>query len=324
MKKQWQTITITSVLGCCVMVMAASKDLGKIMPFGDSITAGKYRLYLYQDLTNAGYSFQFIGSQTDANAVLSSATPAQNRHEGHGGYTILDLETNIDSLNDNTSGYPSSTNNGGYWFPGIPSGPNARAPAYPDFILVQAGTNDISEHETAQECINNLRRLLVRIVTDRPDARVLVASIVPRIDSIATWGPYESVGAAYGAMIPALLAESAFRGKHLTFVDMHAALSGPGDIGDDGLHPSNAGYSKMAATWMQAIVAIANPTSVTLMNSTSGRASATKRGVALRVLPLREQCGNVRVWDLQGRAISSSTRLDAGVRLCRMFADAGR
>lgn len=227
----------------------AAVDLGTIMPLGDSITAGGYRRYLYTELKNRGYAFLFVGSQTDKDALLAGASPPQVKHEGHGGYRILDIESNLEGLNEDTTGYPSSTNNGGYWLTGIAQGPNARPPASPRFILLHIGTNDIN-WTPPQGCIDHLRKLVTRLVNARPEAHLLVASLVPRSDTATN----EARNQRYNELIPTLLQEAAFRGKRITFVDMHAALT-TADIGDT-LHPTNAGYLKMAKTWAAAIEAI--------------------------------------------------------------------
>jgi hypothetical protein len=74
---------------------AACADPLRIMPLGDSITAGYddfnqtpggYRTTLYGLLDAAGYDFDFVGSlQTNPGPI------PDNDHEGHGGYTLLQI-----------------------------------------------------------------------------------------------------------------------------------------------------------------------------------------------------------------------------------------
>ncbi len=73
----------------CVVGASAAPPPIRILPLGDSITygypvPGGYRLPLYQLLTNAGYSVDFTGTQTD-NGAPGLPDPD---HEGHPGWTI--------------------------------------------------------------------------------------------------------------------------------------------------------------------------------------------------------------------------------------------
>jgi len=228
------------------------RDLGEIMPLGDSITQGGYRRFLLGDLNGRGTTFSFVGTQTTASDGIPNLDPPQTHHEGHGGYRIGDIESNLDGLNDQTTGYPRSTNHGGFWFPGIPDGPEKRPAVYPNIILLHAGTNDITLGATPEQARDRLRALITRIVTDRPKAQLIVASITPRTDD------KEGANAAYDALIPALLKEPAFAGKNISFVDMHSKLT-PKDLGD-AVHPSDVGYQKMADAWLQAILALPHTT----------------------------------------------------------------
>lgn len=65
----------------------------KIMPLGDSITLGVnggYRNGLYSRLIQAGYSFDFVGSENDQYTHV-----VDKDHEGHPGYTIGDIDQSI-------------------------------------------------------------------------------------------------------------------------------------------------------------------------------------------------------------------------------------
>ena len=216
------------------------------MPLGDSLTSGHsaevgylgggYRDPLYMHLNGVGCNFVFVGNRTSGyTATLTDA--GQTHHEGHGGYTI-------NQLSDNLFGNDGSTDNyGGYWLSGI-SG--VRAPIYPDIILLDIGTNDIFETQDAILLRNRLDDLLSTIYSYRPDVAVLVANMVPRIG-------YESASQAYNALIPDLVAGYDSQGLQCYFVDMHSALT-TADLSDI-VHPSTAGYQKMANTWFAALQA---------------------------------------------------------------------
>ena len=74
-----------------------------------------------------------------------------------------------------------------------------------------------------------------------------------RTDSAAL----EAAQVAYNQQIGEIVDRQAALGRHVSFVDMHAAC-GPEDI-HDGVHPSLAGYDKMADAWFPAITAVISP-----------------------------------------------------------------
>ncbi|HLL88417.1 MAG TPA: GDSL-type esterase/lipase family protein, partial [Tepidisphaeraceae bacterium] len=134
----------------------------KIMPLGDSITNGGsgsgYRGPLYQKLTAANYSFQFVGSRTD-NATAALTTSNNSRHEGHSGSFIKTGD---------------ATRIGIYDY--LPTWINA---AQPDIILLHIGTNDAAAYRDPATMKSDLDAVLTRIHGLRPSADVLVAQIIP-------------------------------------------------------------------------------------------------------------------------------------------------
>ena len=211
-----------------------------ILPLGDSITdgytvTGGYRTELYKRLTNAGAVFTFLGSQTDnPSAVLTAG--GQIHHEGHSGYRTDQIYNNLLG-SDGTSG-----NNGGYWLDG--GNGTGRSAITPDIILLHIGTNDKTQGETTQTMTNKLWILLNMLRTNQPQARVFVASLIPRSDSAAD----ESGQQAYNLLIPGLVASM---GTNFHFVDMHSVVS-PAQLGD-GVHPTQAGYDAMGDAWFSAL-----------------------------------------------------------------------
>ena len=214
-----------------------------IWPLGDSITdgfqvPGGYRTKLYEDLTNANISFAFVGSQTDnPSAVLSAA--GQINHEGHSGYRTDQIYNNLKG-NDGSSG-----NNGGYWING--GNGTGRSAISPDIVLLHIGTNDRTQGETPQTMYYKLVLLLHDLKTYLPDAKVFVASLIPRTDNAT----YETDQQTYNTMIPALVASI---GTNFHFVDMHSVVT-PVEVagGNSGVHPNQAGYDAMGDAWFNAI-----------------------------------------------------------------------
>ena len=221
----------------------------RYMPLGDSITYGQpvpggYRNRLFTLLSTADptHTPDFVGSAVDnPSANLSSAGEAN--HEGHPGYVINQLTSNLDGT-DNSSG-----NNGGFWLTG--GGGTGRAAINPDFILLHIGTNDISGGASAATAATRLGTLIDKIETLRPDATLIVASLIPRNDS------NEATSVSYNALIPGLVAQHQALGQKVYFTDMHSLLT-TADLSDT-VHPNQAGYDKMADGWYAALQSVPEP-----------------------------------------------------------------
>ncbi len=221
----------------------------RIMCLGDSITAGYtdnpgwvnhpfefgYRSGLYTILTNARYNFLFVGGSTEPWTGISgdptqgnTYTPpldlrnlGQDGHRGYGGTTASGLQSNIVS-------WLNSDN--------------------PDIILLKIGTNSQST--------SNLDTLVNTITTTKPNARLIIAQIMPKYTyqaGIVTYNDY-----IRNTLVPAKQA----LGKKVTLVDQYAPfLTNPADLTsiDQSLfanginHPNNDGYDKMAQVWFVGI-----------------------------------------------------------------------
>lgn len=245
------------MLTVALLVMARSDLLHaaaplRIMPLGDSITAGYtnnptwtvdfkfgYRSGLYTLLKNAGYNFQFVGGSAEPwnNAfgdptrggtytpTLDLRPLGQDGHRGYGGKDATYLQGNIVSW--------LNTDN-------------------PDIILLKIGTNNQST--TA------LNTLVNTIVNTKPNAQVIVAAIMPKFTyqvGIVNYNNYirDTLVPNYQAL-----------GKHVTYVDQYVNfLNNPSDLTSikqslfsNGInHPSNPGYDLMAETWFEGIQEIA-------------------------------------------------------------------
>lgn len=217
----------------------------QIMPLGDSITYGGvnggYRGPLYNRLSATAPGFRFVGAST----LNPGSLPAnQQQHNGYPSYGTLNISNNLDSVD--TSVYDLLKNepynpNGGYWLTGDHD--TGRSAVYPDVIMLQIGTNDRFGSLTNYQA--NLNSLVNKIVTLRPDAKLIMADITP----IANEAP---VVIAINNTINAVAAQYRDLGKHVSVVDLYTSFPSNG-LSSDGTHPSDAGYAWMADQWYDAI-----------------------------------------------------------------------
>jgi lysophospholipase L1-like esterase len=208
------------------------------MPLGDSITEGTatpggYRIGLWQRLGNDGYTVDFVGSQFNGPASLGD-----HDHEGHPGWRIDQIDANV----------------------------VGRLNTYqPQTVLLHIGTNDILQNYNLSTAPNRLSALIDRITTTAPATKVFVAQITP-----LGWSEGDAAVNTYNAAIPGIVQSKVSAGKNVHLVDMHSALTAA-DL-EDGVHPTAAGYDKMATVWHKRTAA-GNGTKVLLWTCGSGQAN---------------------------------------------------
>jgi lysophospholipase L1-like esterase len=204
----------------------------RIMPLGDSITQGccsgtssegGYRNRLHTLLSGAGYTVDFVGTETDSN---NPSLPDRD-HQGMAGYQIDAIRSVI--------------------------GLSMKAVAQPDLILVHVGTNDFTSGAGVAVVQNRLINLINDLSTLRPHARILVASPIIRTDA----APLETAQNSFALALPQIVSDQAALGRKVHYVDLHSALD-PGDL-NDGVHPNPGGYDKMADAWFAAIAGVITP-----------------------------------------------------------------
>ncbi len=224
-------------------------DFGRIMPLGDSITAGYtstggvpggYREELVRNLSAAGHSFSLVGSQTTyPSEALTSA--GQEHHEGHNGYTIAQITDGV--VNSNWLGVD------------------------PDIILLHIGANDMLTPE-ADTAPDRLDALLDNIIARRPEAQILVAKIIggSTVVNGAQAAEYDQAIAAYNLAVAEIVGVRADDGQHVSLVDMYGLLNitrQTDDLGRplfaDTSHPNQLGYDVMGNAWDGAIESVAMP-----------------------------------------------------------------
>lgn len=108
-------------------------------------------------------------------------------------------------------------------------------------MLLHAGTNDVGVTPDAPQ---QLTKLVDKILSQCPDATVLVATIMHRGDA-----DIDAKTIDYNNEVRKIV--DARQGQHVYLVDQYSAIL-PGDPVDR-IHPTPAGYDKMAEVWSTAI-----------------------------------------------------------------------
>lgn len=276
----------------------------RIMPLGDSITYGGngsdagYRASLYQKVSPLAPGFQYMGTSLLSPGSLPSG---QRGHDGRPSYNILDIHNNLDGF-DNTRhlALPTASRDplGGHWLTG--GGGTGRLPMYPDVVLLKAGANDLVQLEGVA---GRFRGLLEKIVTLRPQARVLVAKITP----VA----YDDTELEFNSMVEAVTEELRAEGKNIRTVDLHTGFPAAGLLAD-GLHPNPTGYEWMASQWGEAIVSAYSGEGGPSAGLPLGSTVTVAAGAALELAGTQSATGNIVAYgtvDLGENAVLSTAGL---------------
>jgi hypothetical protein len=192
-----------------------------IRPAGERIS---YRYKLYQLLTEAGYSFDFVGSENAGNDYFQN--PEMDDNAGFPGIDKAQLAYLLET------GYNQRD--------GVYESPGAYLLSYPaDIILLHIGTNNLSASSSEVSDILDVIR------SHDINTFILVARIINRID-------YSSVTTTFNDNVELMVA--ARDDPRIISVNMEtgAGINYSADMIDN-LHPNTTGYNKMAAKWFQAI-----------------------------------------------------------------------
>ncbi|MEN8130301.1 MAG: Ig-like domain-containing protein [Pseudomonadota bacterium] len=234
--------------------IAVSKT--RIMPLGDSITAGVgpkgagcsvnptefipeieqigYRAKLFTDLDQDNYFVDFVGSFSFG---LSATPPIEDPdHEGIGGNKASDVLLRI---------------------------PTALSTNPTDIVLLHIGTNNIRS-DNPLTTISNIEQILDAIDTwaaTNNEVTVLLSTIINRstkdiCDSDPVYVDGDEVD-TLNEMIKDL--DSSRPNIKLVLVDQHGAMDDPDtQMSIDGVHPNQTGYRRMADEWFDKLTDASN------------------------------------------------------------------
>ena len=195
----------------------------RIMPLGASITFGirssngnGYRQDLRKKITAFGNPVNMVGSHPNG-------TMKDNENEGWPGFVIDEVH---DKSNQN-----------------VPI-------TKPNLVLINAGTNDALQNRDVANAGARMTSMINDIFKQSPQATVVLSSLIPNRNPDAQARAVQ-INSQYDNVVNTLRGQ----GRQIVFADMQSA-AGPtiADITDDGTHPTDAGYVKMANVWMDAIV----------------------------------------------------------------------
>jgi lysophospholipase L1-like esterase len=202
---------------------------GKVLPLGDSIVYGwtgdahsedgGFRRFLWETLAANGMTANtnFVGPTQTGIAGID------RDHDGHNGWRTDQIQ--------------------GLVAPDF----NAYDPA---LVIVDGGANDLNQGRTVTQALNGLSSLMTAIFAAKPTVKVLLLNyFIPRVNNdyplIATQIPNFNAG------IPSIVSGLVASGRNIELADLTTAglstASNSPDFAADGLHPSSAGYSKIAA-----------------------------------------------------------------------------
>ena len=238
----------------------------RIMPLGDSLTQGitsdsvqepsdasfdsppmdqrvGYRKPLFDLLNNAGYRFDFVGSQTDAGFNVFN----DYQHQGHPGFSDYEIAGSSD---------PDGSNSGDTFTPGVDGIYNWLSDNPADVILLHAGTNNI-RFRTSSVGVENILNEIDRWESDNSAmVSTFVAKIVDKNRNTDDHANVLAFNADLEPMVNARIAGD----DELVLVDMYSAVpysiapaSNPTFDASDKTHLTNTGYQRMADGWKSAI-----------------------------------------------------------------------
>ncbi len=254
------------------LVPASSRDAAaapaRIVTIGDSITQGDkshntWRRPLWQSLTNAGFSVDFVGS-TNRN-YAGPGNPGDYPpspdfdldHEGHWEFTVDALAAALPG-----------------WLTNYPP---------PDIALLHAGTRDCILGEVMTNTVLDLKAIIDTLRARNSRITILLAKIIP------TTLPQNASVTNLNAQLDGLAASKTTPASPVIIVDHYTGFNAGSDT-YDGIRPSPppGGETKMAQKWFATLRVVLQPARLTridkLTNNTAQLSATGVIGVTYRLL----------------------------------------
>ena len=248
MKKSYSLhITFLIITLLIFGLSVAQAQTYRILPLGNSITVGwngvtppmneavSYRGVLFDQLTAAGYNFDFVGHTTAGSVYLSD--PEHGAISGtRGQFVVRLLQDGYDELNSVQ----------------ITPGSQAYLDVYPaDIIILHIGTNDISAAETpsAVDVEDILDEIDAWELSSGNHVTVFVARIIDRTDN-ALWSTNTHI---YNDSVADMITARGDASVFMVNMESGAGIDYATEMLPDGIHPYQSAYDKMGATWFTAM-----------------------------------------------------------------------
>ncbi|KAH7135536.1 SGNH hydrolase-type esterase domain-containing protein [Dendryphion nanum] len=212
-------------LTAIVAVASAQNVTLRYMPFGDSITEIVcWRSKLWNKLQATEWkTVDFVGSGKTENNCKDTKYDRDN--EGHSGFLAINIANNkqLDG-----------------WLQKNPA----------DVITMHLGTNDIvQQNKAVADIIKAFTTLIGVMRTSNPKMKIIVAQIIP----LGLSGTSNTKIQELNKAIPAWAQGLNKTESPIWVVDQYTGFSGSGD-NRDGVHPNDAGDTKMVNVWYPAII----------------------------------------------------------------------
>nr|BFE63273.1 hypothetical protein GCM10020063_077990 [Dactylosporangium thailandense] len=219
----------------------------RIMPLGDSITAGPgcWRAKLWHRLQTSGYTnIDFVGGVSDGGGC-NPGYAYDFDHEGHGGYSATGIA-------DNNQLPP--------WL----------AAAAPDIVLMHLGTNDMwGGYIPLATKLAAFTKLVGQMRANNPAIKIIVAQIIPMSAAACATCPADVI--ALNNALPSWAAGLTTAQSPIVLADLWTGFDAVADTGD-GVHPNDTGFQKMSDAWYPVLARVLGGTTP---QSPSASASAS-------------------------------------------------
>jgi lysophospholipase L1-like esterase len=220
-------------LGAIGTTTQAQAQAVRIMPLGDSITAGPgcWRAYLWGQLQGGGYTnIDFVGSTSDGGGCNPGFAYDQD-HEGHSGFSVT----------------------------GIADGnqlPPWLTAARPDIIVMHLGTNDMWGGWIPLETkITAMTKLIGQMRAYKANIKLVAAQIIPMDASGCTTCMSDVL--AFNSALATLASNLSTAQSPITIVDQWTGFDVVNDTYDR-VHPVTSGFVKMANRFYPAVAQALN------------------------------------------------------------------
>jgi len=196
----------------------------RIMPLGDSITAGPgcWRAKLWHHLQTSGYTnIDFVGGVSDGGGC-NPGYSYDFDHEGHGGYSATGI---------------ADQNQLPPWL----------AAAKPDVVLMHLGTNDMwGGYIPLANKLTAYTKMVGQMRASNPSMKIIVAQIIPMSAAACATCPADVL--ALDQAIPGWAAGLTTAQSPIVVADLWTGYDAVAD-NVDGVHPNDTGFQKMADSW---------------------------------------------------------------------------